>query len=123
YQGLANAGYPNMMACYGPQAPTAFCNGPSSAEYQGDYIVACLEYMRERGLTRIEPTAEAEEAWRAKCVALGDATLFPKAASWYMGANIPGKTREMLMYAGGLPAYLQELSESASRGYAGYTLS
>jgi cation diffusion facilitator CzcD-associated flavoprotein CzcO len=122
YQGLANAGFPNLMVTYGPQAPTAFCNGPSSAEYQGDFIVECLEYLRARGLTRMEATREAEEAWRNQCVDLAQATLFPKADSWYMGANIPGKMREMLMYSGGLPMYLKELKESADRGYAGYTL-
>jgi cyclohexanone monooxygenase len=122
YQGLTNAGFPNMMVTYGPQAPTAFCNGPTSAEYQGDFIVGCLEYLRARGLTRIEPTREAEEAWRTQCSDLAQATLFPKADSWYMGANIPGKVREMLMYSGGLPMYLQQLRESAARGYAGYSL-
>ena len=40
-----------------------------------------------------------------------------------MGANIPGKTRELLMYSGGLPLYLQELQESAAKGYDGYDLS
>jgi cyclohexanone monooxygenase len=110
------------MVTYGPQAPTAFCNGPTSAEYQGDHIVECLEYLRARGLTRIEATREAEEAWRNQCSDLAQATLFPKADSWYMGANIPGKVREMLMYSGGLPMYLQELRESAAKGYAGYVL-
>jgi cyclohexanone monooxygenase len=122
YQGLTNAGYPNMMVTYGPQAPTAFCNGPSSAEYQGDFIVECLGYLRTHGLTRIEPTREAEEAWRNQCADLAQATLFPKADSWYMGANIPGKVREMLMYSGGLPMYLKELRDSAAKGYAGYEL-
>ncbi len=122
YQGLATAGFPNMLVSYGPQAPTAFCNGPTSAEYQGEYIVECLAYLRERGLTRIEATPEAEEAWRNQCFDLAETTLFPQADSWYMGANIPGKVREMLMYPGGLPLYLQELRESAAKGYAGYVL-
>ncbi len=123
YQGIANAGYPNFMFCYGPQAPTAFCNGPTSAEFQGDYIVECLTYMRDHGHTRIEPTAEAEAAWRDTCRDIADGTLFPMAKSWYMGANIPGKARECLMYAGGLPAYLEELEASAAKGYEGYRLS
>jgi hypothetical protein len=46
----------------------------------------------------------------------GDATLFPRAESWYVGANIPGKTREMLVCAGGLPAYMEKCGESADRG-------
>jgi cyclohexanone monooxygenase len=39
-----------------------------------------------------------------------------------MGANIPGKKREMLAYPGGLPAYLQKCKESADAGYAGFIL-
>ena len=85
-------------------------------------MVECLTYLRERGLTRIEATPEAEEAWRNQCFELANSTLFPKADSWYMGANIPGKVRELLMYPGGLPLYLQELRESAAKGYAGYVL-
>jgi cyclohexanone monooxygenase len=73
-------------------------------------------------LTRIEAIPEAEEAWRKKCLDLAEETLFAKADSWYMGANIPGKVHEMLMYPGGLPLYLQELRESAEKGYAGYVL-
>ncbi len=122
YQGLANAGYPNLLVSYGPQAPTGFCNGPTSAECQGDFIVQMLEYMREGGYTRIEPTREAEEAWRNLCQDLAETTLFPKADSWYMAANIPGKAREMLMYPGGLPAYMEELRTSAAKGYEGYEL-
>jgi hypothetical protein len=37
-----------------------------------------------------------------------DRTLFPGPASWYMGANVPGKPREQLNYAGGIPLYEQE---------------
>jgi cyclohexanone monooxygenase len=122
YQGLANAGYPNLLMTYGPQAPTAFINGPTCAEVQGDFIVETLEYLRERGLTRIEPTREAEEGWRKLCQELAEPTLFPKADSWYMAANIPGKTREMLMYPGGVPAYLEILRNCASAGYDGYAL-
>ena len=123
YQGLANSGFPNLMVSYGPQAPTAFCNGPTSAEFQGDYIVECLVYMRERGLSRIETTPEAEEAWRQQCLELVKPTLFPKADSWYIGANIPGKKREILMYTGGVPMYMEALNACAANGYEGYALS
>ena len=40
-----------------------------------------------------------------------------------MGANIPGKKREMLVYPGGLPLYLQKCKQSADAGYAGFVLS
>ncbi len=123
YQGLANAGYPNLLVSYGPQAPTGFCNGPTSAEAQGDHIVECLRYLRDKGLTRIEATPESEAAWRRECLELVEPTLFPKADSWYMGANIPGKKREILMYPGGLPLYREHLAASVARGFSDYELS
>jgi cation diffusion facilitator CzcD-associated flavoprotein CzcO len=122
YQGLTNAGYPNLFMTYGPQAPTAFINGPTCAELQGDFIVQTLEALRERGHTRIEPTQEAEEGWRKLCQELAAPTLFPQADSWYMAANVPGKVREMLMYAGGVPAYRDILNNCAADGYVGYEL-
>jgi hypothetical protein len=32
-----SAGPPNMLMLYGPQSPTAFWNGSTSAEVQGDW--------------------------------------------------------------------------------------
>jgi hypothetical protein len=39
-------------------------------------------------------------------VGAGFATLYPRAASWYVGADIPGKPRVFMPYVGvrGLPA-------------------
>jgi cation diffusion facilitator CzcD-associated flavoprotein CzcO len=121
--GMAAAGFPNLLFVYGPQSPNGFCNGPTCAEVQGDWIARLLDHLRQRNYTRVEATVAAEEAWRAQVLALADATLFPRADSWYVGANIPGKPREMLSFTGGLPAYLAKCRESAERGYEGFALS
>jgi cation diffusion facilitator CzcD-associated flavoprotein CzcO len=123
YHGLMSAGFPNLLFTYGPQAPTAFANGPSSAEMQGEFIVECLCHLRDQGLSRIEPTVEAEQAWRQECLDLVAPTLLPQANSWYMGANVPGKPREILFYTGGAPLYIEKLKASAAAGYSGYVLS
>ena len=120
---MSSAGFPNLLFVYGPQSPNAFANGPTCAELQGDWIVQLLDRLRQRSCTRFEATVPAEEAWRAQVHALADATLFPKADSWYLGANIPGKTREMLSYAGGLMTYMAKCNESAERGYEGFAIS
>jgi hypothetical protein len=39
---------------------------------------------------------------------------------WLMGANIPGKTREPLIYIGGVPAYHRILEEIAEKGFEGF---
>jgi cation diffusion facilitator CzcD-associated flavoprotein CzcO len=122
YLGVASTSFPNLLFIYGPQSPSGFCNGPTCAELQGDWVVECLEYMRQSGLARIEATSAAEEAWREHVSELANATLFPRADSWYMAANIPGKPREILNYPGGLPTYLQKCKESAEKGYEGFVL-
>src|SRR5260370_12428321 len=93
------------------------CRGRTWAELQGDWIARLLDHLRQRNYTRVEATVPAEEAWRAQVLALADATLFPRADSWYLGANIPGKPREMLSFTGGLPAYLEKCRETPDRAY------
>ena len=44
-------------------------------------------------------------------------------SQWYMGDNIPGKTREPLIYLGGVPTYYKTLDECAKDGYKGFKLS
>lgn len=121
--GRATAGFPNILYVYGPQSPSAFCNGPTCAELEGDWVVECLVNMREKGLTRIEAAPEAEQEWHDHLDTLAAATTFPLANSWYMNANVPGKKRELLAYPGGLPMYLEKCRESAENGYAGFVLS
>jgi cyclohexanone monooxygenase len=119
---VASVGFPNLLIMYGPLSPSGFCNGPTCAELQGEWIVECLAWLRERGLTRIEATAEAETAWVEHAAQRAAGTFFPRAESWYMGANIPGKPRQLLNYAGGAPLYLKKCAECAAAGYEGFSL-
>jgi cation diffusion facilitator CzcD-associated flavoprotein CzcO len=120
--GMASAGFPNLLFVYGPQSPNAFVNGPTCAELQGDWIVQLLDHVRQRNFVRFEATVTAEEAWRAHVHAIADGTLFPRADSWYFGANIPGKPREMLAFVGGFATYMAECNESAEREYEGFLI-
>jgi cyclohexanone monooxygenase len=43
-------------------------------------------------------------------------------SSWYLGANIPGKPRVFMPYAGGVGAYRQRCDEVTAAGYAGFSL-
>ena len=120
--GLACSGFPNLLFLYGPQSPSGFCNGPTCAEVQGDWVIDLLRHVGDRGVTRFEATPEAEAAWRDLVQSIASMTLFPKADSWYMGANVPGKRREMLNWPGGLQLYLAACRESAADGYRGFVL-
>ena len=120
--GAATADFPNLLFVYGPQSPSGFCNGPTCAELQGELVVQMLDDLRARGATRFEATRDAEEAWREHVLEVAAATLFPRADSWYVGANVPGKPREMLNYPGGLPQYLQRWKDCAAEGYSGFAI-
>jgi len=122
YLGSMTHGFPNLLFVYGPQAPAGLSNGPSSSELQGEEIVNLLLYLRDSGRTRIESTAQADQAWRDRIDEYAAATLFGRADSWYMAANIPGKTRQMINYPAGMPDYLARWRESKEAGYAGFRL-
>lgn len=81
YLGLAVSGFPNMFFTYGPQAPTALCNGPTCAELQGEWIVGLMNYMREHGLKSADAEREPETNW-AQCIKdIANSSLLPTAKS------------------------------------------
>ncbi len=123
YLGLAVGGFPNLFTITGPGSPSVLSNMLVSIEQHVDWIAGCLDYLQERGLTVIEPSASAEDAWGAHVNELAAATLYPLANSWYMGANIPGKPRVFMPYVGGVGAYRRRCDEIAAAGYEGFALS
>lgn len=94
--GMSMAKFPNMFFLYGPQAPTAFSNGPSCVQYQAMWLDKAIEKLEADGVKRFEPKEEAVDEWCQRCTDKWEATLFPLAKSWYSGANIPGKKVEAL---------------------------
>jgi cyclohexanone monooxygenase len=91
-------------------------------EQHVDWIADCITYLQRNGKQGIEPTAAAEAFWVQHVNEEADKTLFPKAASWYMGANVPGKPRVFLPYVGGIGRYRKKCDEVAARGYEGFSL-
>ena len=119
--GIGIPGFPNLFILYGPQSPTAFWNGPTASEVQGDWVIDCLSNLRDQGNTRIEATPAAGKAWTKHMADLASRTLLPLAKSWYMGDNIPGKPRQLLHHVGVLE-YLEICDECARNGYSGFEL-
>jgi cation diffusion facilitator CzcD-associated flavoprotein CzcO len=85
YLGLAVHKFPNMFYTYGPHAPTAYGNGPSIVQPQGDWIADVMLKMKEQGKTKIDATKEAEEAWKETVNTIHAMTLRHNVDSWYMG--------------------------------------
>jgi len=85
YLGMTCNDYPNMFFLYGAQGPTAFSNGPTCVEVQGDWIIDTITKLRKEDIHYLNATKDAEEEWRRKVTELSDKTLFPTTDSWYMG--------------------------------------
>ena len=122
YLGLQVAGFPNMFMITGPGSPSVLSNMPVSIEQHIEWISNCMEHMRERGIEAAEATLDAEAAWVSHVNEVAEPTMFVLANSWYLGANIPGKPRVFMPYAGGLGVYRKKCNEIAENGYEGFIL-
>jgi hypothetical protein len=124
YLGLQVAGFPNLFTITGPGSPSVLCNMPVAIEQHADWIADCIEHMREKGLERIEARPESMDKWVAEVNEAARKTVLPMAKhSWYLGANIPGKPRVFMPYAGGMVRYREICAEVAENGYEGFGLS
>ena len=123
YLGLQVTGFPNLFTITGPGSPSVLCNMPVAIEQHVDWITDCIAYMREHGLDRIEAKADAAEKWVGHVNEVANGTLLMQAASsWYLGANVPGKPRVFMPYAGGMARYRDICDDVAAKGYEGFSI-
>ena len=62
----------------------------------------------------------AEDDWVEHHNAVTATTLLPMANSWWVGANIPGKPRNLYPYVGGVGTYRRICEEVAAHDYDGF---
>ena len=122
YLGLMTEGFPNMFTVTGAGSPSVLVNMIVGIEQHVDWIGACLAHLREHGYTRIDADAQAEQRWGDHVNAAANRTLFPRANSWYVGANIPGKPRQFMLYVQKIGVYRRECDDVASKDYEGFEL-
>ena len=122
YLGLMTAGFPNLFMITGPGSPSVLSNMMVSIEQHVDWITDCLANLRDRQLDCIEPPCRPRTPGSQHVNDVAHTTLYPQAASWYMGANIQGKPRVFMPYIGGVGAYRQKCDDVAAKGYEGFTL-
>jgi cyclohexanone monooxygenase len=122
YLGLQSVGFPNLFMITGPGSPSVLGNMPTSIEQHVEFICDALAHVEKQGASTIEPTPASEQQWGVHVKELADATLFPQADSWYMGANIPGKPRVFTPYIGGFGTYRRLCNEIVEKGFEGFTI-
>ena len=120
YLGLMSEAFPNLFMITGPGSPSVKSNMLVSIEQHVDFVTESIIYMREHGLELMEPDVAAEDDWVDHVQEAANKTLFPRANSWYMGANIPGKPRLFMPYIGGVGTYRRICEEVVADNYKGF---
>ncbi len=118
YLGLMVAGFPNLFTVTGPGSPSVLSNMLTSIEFHVDWIADAIGHLEGRQARSIEATEKAQEDWVAHVNEEADKTLYPRANSWYIGANVPGKPRVFMPYVG--EGYKVRIDEVAAKGYEGF---
>ena len=122
YLGLGVNGFPNMFMVSGPGAPAVLANMVLHAEAHVNWIADAIAYVNSHDYVAIEATEDAVDGWGAELARRADETLFTKANSWYLGANVPGKPRVFMLFIGGFAVYNDICAEVAAAGYKGFDL-
>ena len=122
YLGLMVAGFPNLFIVTGPGSPSVLSNMVVSIEQHIEWIARCIEDLAGSGHAAIEATVEAQTEWVSHVHEVASGTLYMKARSWYIGANIPGKPEVFMPYVGGVGRYRETCDEVARSGYSGFVL-
>lgn len=119
--GLTNSKFPNMFTLWGPHSSALF-NAVRGIELHVEWVLDCLEYLRDNKIETIETTTEAEEKWTEFNDIVASNLIQSRVDSWYHGTNIDGKPRTYLMYFGDFPTYKLKFEEVAANGYEGFLL-
>jgi len=123
FLGLCVSGFPNMFFIGGPGSPSVFSNVVMTNEFQVEFIRDLVSSVLERETTRIDALPDLQASWTQHVNAVAQHTLLSKAESWYVGANVPGKPRVILAYAGGFAGYRAKLDEVRDRQFNDFMFS
>ena len=119
YLGMQTPGFPNFFILGGPHVAAG--NFPRATEMQVDFVTGLLGYLRAHGQQYVVPEPVAAEEWTDH-VAEAAAVVLVADSSWFQGANIPGKPKRYLPYAGSLVTFRKRLAALAEEGYPGFDL-
>jgi cyclohexanone monooxygenase len=122
YLGVAVAGFPNLFTVTGPGSPSVLTNMVTSIEHHVEWITTLLGEMRASGQRLVEASADAQDEWADHVTSqAGPIQVHETCTSWYLGANVPGKTRAYMPYSAGLDVYMAHCATVADDGYPGFT--
>ena len=121
--GLMTNGFPNMFFVNGPGSCTGFFNPVLNAEYQGEWFGDLIQFMDTHSYNSVESDESGDEHWVQHMAEVAKPTLFWNSENWFIGANVPGKSRVMQLYLGGFPLYMTFTRELAEKEYPSFIFS
>jgi cation diffusion facilitator CzcD-associated flavoprotein CzcO len=120
YLGLSTAGFPNFFIMVGPGSPSLLSNVLVSVEEHADFIGDLIAHMDTHEFDEIDASPESENNWVEHVNERSRETLYPRAKSYYMGAEIAGKPHVFMPYSGGVRGYRRILQEVVDNDYQGF---
>lgn len=121
YLGLQTVGFPNLFFISGPGSPSVLTNMMVSIDQHVNLVADTIRHLEQHGVATIEPQQPAEDAWVDHVNEVADMTVYPTCNSWYLGSNVPGKTRVFMPYVG-FNTYVDKCKDVVAKGYEGFTL-
>jgi cation diffusion facilitator CzcD-associated flavoprotein CzcO len=118
FLGIFIEDFPNLMMVMGPHSKIG--NYPRTIEFDVEWVSELIDYARENGVTRIEPSYEAVAAWGKEVLEASEGLLSDKVDSWLSGYNPNLDTRQrrsVLRYNGPLATFRERCAKVAANGY------
>jgi cation diffusion facilitator CzcD-associated flavoprotein CzcO len=115
--GVATHGFPNLLMMVGPGSPSVLANMFAGNEYHAEWILRLLLHMRDSGATRVEATAQAQQAWVDENDAIASQQLRYRTKNYMLHFNEDG-SRALIPYSGGFDRFVARAGQSEQNGYS-----
>ena len=118
FLGLLINGFPNLFTITGPGSPSVLTNMMVAIEQHVEWISDCINFLSKSNLNEVEADELFQIEWMDHIEKVAKNTLRYTCNSWYVGANVPGKKRVFMPYAGGFGKYREKCDEIAENNYS-----
>ena len=118
FLGLLINGFPNLFTVTGPGSPSVLTNMMVAIEQHVEWISDCINFLSKSNLNEVEADELFQIEWMDHIEEVAKNTLRYTCNSWYVGANVPGKKRVFMPYAGGFGKYREKCDEIAENNYS-----
>jgi len=118
FLGLLINGFPNLFTITGPGSPSVLTNMMIAIEQHVEWISDCINFLSKSNLNEVEADELFQIEWMDHIEEVAKNTLRYTCNSWYVGANVPGKKRVFMPYAGGFGKYREKCDEIAENNYS-----